>query len=113
LPQSFDEVPNLQVWPVFRHQVKQYFIQEIDLAMNELTAMPSSLLPLSQLRKLDLSFNKINKMDFPDGAFPNIETLNLSGNELTCLPQNIISCSKLQRLYASYNQLTFQGFYFN
>lgn len=77
--------------------------------MNELTAVPDSLFSLKLIRKLDLSFNKINKFDFPEGTFPNIETLNLSGNELSILPSNIVHCQKLQRLYASYNKLTFEG----
>jgi Leucine-rich repeat (LRR) protein len=71
--------------------------------------MPFSLITLKNLRKIDLSFNKIDKIDFPQNAFPNLEILNLSGNELSSLPQNIVCCLKLQRLYASYNHFTFEG----
>lgn len=77
--------------------------------MNELSSIPDSLYALKNIRKLDLSFNKISKIELPTDAFPNLEIINLSGNELVALPAKIVNCQKLQRLYASYNKLTFAG----
>ena len=79
------------------------------MAQNELITLPEQLFSLKQLRKLDISFNQIDKIEFPEGTFPNLETLNLSGNKLSRLPQNIVHCLKLQRVYASYNHLKFEG----
>ena len=77
--------------------------------MNELTKIPESIFSLKNLRKLDLSFNKLTKLDFVEGTWPNLETFNLSGNDLEALPSQIIACVKLQRLYANYNKLNFEG----
>ncbi|KAF7636898.1 hypothetical protein Mgra_00003638 [Meloidogyne graminicola] len=91
---SFEDIPTLQ---------------ELNLAMNELTKIPETLISLKNLRKLDLSFNKLTKLEFTEGTFPNLETFNISGNDLVALPSQIIFCVKLQRLYANYNKLNFEG----
>jgi Leucine-rich repeat (LRR) protein len=85
--------------------------QELDLAENALTSLPSQLFALKQLRKLDLSFNRLERTDVvEEGAFEALEVLNVSGNELTALPDGLTrSCLRLQRLYASFNKLTFEG----
>lgn len=48
-------------------------------------------------------------MEFPEGAFENLETLNISGNLLTSFPDGIVRCLKMQKIYSSYNKLTFEG----
>lgn len=64
---------------------------------------------LKNIKKLDLSQNKISKIEFPQGSFENLRTINITNNQLTSLPDGIIRCLKLQKLYACYNKLTFTG----
>ena len=79
------------------------------MAQNNFTTFPDQLFELKLLRKLDVSFNKISKVEFEDGAFDALETLNLSSNDLEKLPDGLVRCIKLQKLYASYNRLKFEG----
>jgi Leucine-rich repeat (LRR) protein len=67
-----------KLWSIFPTS----FSQDLDLAQNALTGLPSQLAELKQLRKLDLSFNKLTKAVIAEGAFEQLEVLNLSGNEL-------------------------------
>ena len=84
-------------------------MQEIDLAENELTSFPPNLYQLKNLKKLDVSRNKIAKIEFPEGSFEHLRTINLTDNQLVALPDGIGRCLKLQKIYASYNKLVFAG----
>lgn len=85
-------------------------LQDVDFAMNDLTAVPDALLRLKNLRKLDLSGNQIEKLDaFADSVWERLETLNLSRNKLKALPDSLVKLTKLKRLYVNQNQLNFQG----
>lgn len=85
-------------------------LQDVDLAMNDLTIVPDALLNLKNLRKLDLSENRIGKLDpFADGVWERLETLNLSRNKLKALPDSLVKLTKLKRLYINQNELNFQG----
>lgn len=84
-------------------------LQDIDLAENNLVAVPDALYKLKKLRKLDLSANKITNISIPEGTWEGLETLNVSCNQLTALPAGIVRCLQLKRLYASENLLTFEG----
>ena len=103
-----NETQTLKQFNLFR-KFQWFTIQEIDLAQNNHTTFPDQLFELKLLRKLDVSFNKISKVEFEDGAFDALETLNLSSNDLEKLPDGLVSCLKLQKLYASYNRLKFEG----
>ncbi|CAJ0942651.1 unnamed protein product, partial [Mesorhabditis belari] len=84
-------------------------LMDVDFAENNLPKVPEALYKLKKLRKLDLSGNKISKIELSDGFWESLETLNLSSNELTVLPEGIIRMTRLQRLYANNNKLTFEG----
>ncbi|ETN79136.1 leucine Rich repeat-containing domain protein [Necator americanus] len=82
---------------------------DVDFAENNLPAVPEALFKLKNLRKLDISGNKITKFSIPEGSWETLETLNLSGNGMAVLPDGLVRLTKLQRLYASDNHLTFEG----
>jgi Leucine-rich repeat (LRR) protein len=98
-------------------------MQDVDLAMNDLSQVPEALFKLKNLRKLDLSHNKvfislvafisfqlqIAKITLSDGVWESVETLNLSSNQLLALPDGLVRMTRLQKLYASDNRLTFDG----
>uniref|UniRef100_A0A0K0FBY9 Protein flightless-1 homolog (inferred by orthology to a C. elegans protein) n=1 Tax=Strongyloides venezuelensis TaxID=75913 RepID=A0A0K0FBY9_STRVS len=86
-----------------------YNITDLDLSYNSLTTPPDGLYDLKKLRKLDLSYNKIEAFTIPENTLEHLEVINLSGNEMGSLPENITKLSKLQRIYASFNKLTFSG----
>ncbi|KAK0418524.1 hypothetical protein QR680_013613 [Steinernema hermaphroditum] len=94
IPYAFDDLDNLT---------------ELDFAENDLPAVPEAVYKLKNLRKLDLSLNKITELHIDENTWPDIETLNVSFNALKKLPDAIVKYSKLQKLYASGNQLTFDG----
>lgn len=81
----------------------------MDLAQNELTSFPTNLQQMKNLRKLDLSQNKMTKIEFPEDSFEHLRTINLTDNQLIALPTGIERCLKLQKIYASYNKLVFDG----
>ncbi|KAF8356657.1 fli-1 [Pristionchus pacificus] len=84
-------------------------LTDVDFAENNLPSVPDALYKLKSLRKLDLSANKISKIDLPEGSWESLVTLNISTNCLKALPENLVRMTMLQRLYASNNKLTFEG----
>ncbi|TKR57749.1 hypothetical protein L596_030409 [Steinernema carpocapsae] len=94
IPYAFDDMDNLA---------------ELDFAKNDLPAVPEAVYKLRNLRKLDLSSNKISEMHFDENTWPDLETLNVSFNTLKRIPDAIVKQQKLQKFYASGNQLTFDG----
>lgn len=55
LPPTLDDLENLRV-TIFG----PYFLQDVDFAENSLTSVPEALFKLKNLRKLDLSGNKVD-----------------------------------------------------
>ncbi|VDP04031.1 unnamed protein product [Heligmosomoides polygyrus] len=94
IPPSLDDLENLR---------------DVDLAENNLPAIPEALFKLKSLRKLDVSSNKMEKITIPEGSWEMLETLNISDNGMTALPDGLVRLTRLQRLYASDNRLTFEG----
>uniref|UniRef100_A0A0N4Z6K5 Gelsolin-like domain-containing protein n=1 Tax=Parastrongyloides trichosuri TaxID=131310 RepID=A0A0N4Z6K5_PARTI len=86
-----------------------YNVTDLDLSYNSLTVLPDGIYDLKKLRKLDLSYNKLEKFTIPENTLEDLEVINVSGNEMISLPENITKLSKLQRIYASFNKLTFAG----
>ncbi|CAJ0580694.1 unnamed protein product, partial [Mesorhabditis spiculigera] len=95
LPDTFDDLENLM---------------DVSFAQNDLPEVPRGLYQLKKLRKLNLSGNKLKKLEIPEGCWEGLVTLNVSSNELTSLPEGIVRMDQLQRLYANNNELTFDGF---
>ncbi|RWS11681.1 protein flightless-1-like protein [Dinothrombium tinctorium] len=86
------------------------FLNDVDLAMNELSQVPECLFTLPNLRRLNLSDNKLTEIpNSIDEAWKNLESLNLSRNKLKSLPSELCKLSKLRRLYISYNNIDFDG----
>ncbi|VDK84077.1 unnamed protein product [Cylicostephanus goldi] len=105
IPPSLDDLENLAVDQAFMLLAAD----DIDFAENNLPAVPEALFKLKNLRKLDISGNKIETFTIPEGSWESLETLNVSGNEMKALPDGLVRLVKLQRLYASDNKLTFEG----
>lgn len=84
-------------------------LRDVDFSENSLPAVPEALFKLRNLRKLNLSGNKIDKLNMTEGEWEHLETLNMSHNQLTVIPDCVVKLTRLTRLYASNNQLTFEG----
>lgn len=84
-------------------------LKDVDFAENGLPAVPEAIFKIRNLEKLNLSANKIEKINLADGEWENLRTLNLNDNLLTALPQAIVKLQNLQRFYVSHNYLTFEG----
>jgi Leucine-rich repeat (LRR) protein len=95
------------------HYESQPHLEEVDFSLNELTRVPDALFVVKTLRKLDLSDNKIDKIEPADRSldtyWEQIETLNLSRNELRTLPDALGKMTKLRILMVNNNKLTFNG----
>jgi internalin A len=71
----------------------------------KLTEWPKSLSQLTQLRTLDLSFNRLSSLPESLCQLSQLESLNLTENALTSLPQSLDELAQLQFLDARYNGL--------
>lgn len=84
---------------------------KLDLSSKQLTSLPSISVfqSLPHLKKLDLSFNKLESIPEELGKlFPKLDELNLIGNQLTTLPESFsnlkISASKISWLWLRGNK---------
>jgi Leucine-rich repeat (LRR) protein len=70
-------------------------ITRLDLSFNLVVEVPFEIFTLPNLKDLDLSFNRIERL--PDGiSVPSLRSLNLTGNPLNALPPEL--SSTLERL---------------
>lgn len=83
--------------------------QDVDFSENGLPVVPEALFKLRSLRKLNLSGNRIEKLNMTEGEWEHLETLNVSNNQLTVIPDCVVKLTRLSRLYAANNLLTFEG----
>ena len=61
---------------------------DVDLAQNELPAVPEALYKLEALKRLNLADNEIRQLDNAGvESWAKLETLNVSRNQLKVLPQ--------------------------
>ncbi|KYM96488.1 Leucine-rich repeat serine/threonine-protein kinase 1 [Cyphomyrmex costatus] len=110
-----------------------YAITRIDISLNSITSIPSTMFYLQSLRYLNMAQNKIDtlmadsknpkdklcpvleEMYLQDNRLeqlpefimnlPALEIMDVSNNKLQCLPQNLWRAPKLKELNASFNLL--------
>ncbi len=82
-----------------------YPVEEIDLSENQIFYF--NVWQVLQVKKLNLSNNKLTYVRDRWQYFPNLKVLNLSGNLLSYLPKSFATLSKLDTLDLSYNKFTF------
>ncbi len=70
-------------------------LRELDLSFNRLTAFPVEFWSLTQLEKLLLDHNSIDFLPEALGSFTNLKALALQGNRLRALPAGIGRLTKL------------------
>ncbi|ELR15581.1 leucine rich repeat domain containing protein [Acanthamoeba castellanii str. Neff] len=77
----------------------------VDLSFNLLADIPLPLLLLSNLQRLKMQSNVLEKFSLLRGAFASLQELDLSGNNLTSLPIEIGYLANLRVFDASNNRL--------
>ena len=78
----------------------------LNLADKEVTAIPSAIGDLTELKQLFLSYNNISFLPYDIGNLENLEHLSLSFNSLSNLPPTIGSLENLISLDAELNLLS-------
>jgi hypothetical protein len=82
-------------------------LETLDLSNCQLLAVPSKVLNLKQLKRLDLSQNKLRRLPADlCVALSHMEMLDLSKNQLEYIPEDIGSLTHLTNLNLRSNQLT-------
>lgn len=107
-------------------------VTRVDLSDNMLSILPSALLQMPSLRSLNLSENRIKRIEIPSysvtstslqilnlkdnmleaisskllASFPQLETLDVSRNEIVQLPEAIWLCPALKSLDVSNNRIS-------
>lgn len=93
----------LTEWPYLG---KAVHLQLVDLAKNDLTAVPESISHLEALTTLQLRWNKITTL--PETAFSRLtqlETLDLERNNVESIPASLGTCMNLRVLILSGNKI--------
>ncbi|MEM1292056.1 MAG: COR domain-containing protein [Cyanobacteria bacterium P01_H01_bin.162] len=88
------------------HEVSRENIVEFDLSDQGLTAIPSAIGRLTNLRSLNLSGNHLEELPDAIGDLVYLEELDVSNNELTDVPKELGELLQLENLNLSQNQLT-------
>ena len=81
-------------------------IKFINISRNWITRVSyEDFYPFSQLEMLDISYNRIAIIPYPNlfSSFHNLKSLNLSGNLLRYLPKNFLISSSILHLNISHN----------
>jgi hypothetical protein len=79
-------------------------LQSLDLSYNYLTELPKWLGKFTQLRSLDLRFNELTTLPESLGELTQLEVLDLSRNPYDTLPESFGQLTWLQWLDLSYTQ---------
>jgi Leucine-rich repeat (LRR) protein len=90
-----------------RDSLLLFLPQQDTLTYNNLTGLPEEMAGLTSLRRLDVSWNRMQRFPAGVGQLRALETLELWGNDvLKALPEDIGAASKLQRLNVAENEIT-------
>ena len=81
-------------------------LTRIDLSYNRLTSIPAELEKLTNLTRLDLHRNQLPSIPAELGKLTKLTTLNLSDNQLTSIPAELGKLTNLKTLYLYGNHLT-------
>jgi len=90
---------------VYKDYIFLFNIKRLNLSGNKLTKLPKEIVNLTQLKTLDLTSNKLTKLPKEIGNLIQLQELNLSRNQLTELPREIGNLTQLQHLNLSSNKL--------
>ena len=80
-------------------------LEELDVANNKLSFLPS-LIGLSSLKCLDVSFNQLRNIPDSLSYLSKLRRLDLSNNELKTIGSNLVALGNLEELYLDNNNLT-------
>ena len=91
----------------FPDDIIRYYrtLEELLLDSNQLHELPKGFYKLTQLRKLDISDNEIEKISSEIGNFVNLVEFDCNRNDIQELPDSIKYCRNLQVLDISNNPL--------
>ena len=81
-------------------------LEKLDLSYNSLTEVPESITKLTNLTQLDLSYNSLTEIPESITKLTNLTQLYLSDNSLTEVPESITKLTNLTLLDLSSNSLT-------
>ena len=81
-------------------------IKTLNVAHNQLTALPESIGNLAGLRELYVNDNQLTALPESIGNFVGLRVLHVRGNRLTALPESIGNLVGLTRFSVTDNQLT-------
>lgn len=79
--------------------------EELDLQSMNLTALPESLGQLTQLKSLEIGFNKLRHLPEWIGKLTQLRELSLFENQLTTLPESMVELTRMKELDLADNQL--------
>jgi hypothetical protein len=80
-------------------------IIDLFLTNRSLTTIPAAIGRLTELRILDLSYNRLKQLPDSLWLLPKLETLNIESNQITSLGEEMGGCVSLKNFYAADNQL--------
>ena len=80
-------------------------IKKLDLSNNKLTQLPVDILQLTRLTTLNLSYNQLTHLPVEIGQLTQLTTFNVSNNKLTILPVELWQLTRLAELYLSNTNL--------
>ena len=86
-------------------RVREEGVEELILAHNRLSPLPTSLGSLSGLRRLDVSNNSLTELPDEIGLLERLEVLVAKRNQLKSLPDSIARLGALRELNVSGNRL--------
>ena len=95
-------------FPKYKKQLDNSPLEELSLTSSELYLddNPNYWNYLKNLKKLDLSFDKINNLPEHIGLLKNLKSISLRKNELNSLPQNFTNLKNLEEIDLSENHFT-------